>query len=163
MMVSIPPALVKSSTSSRWPYWKTQTTTPSDAPSETTLSSNAFSGTSSEPVIANSSANVASTTMPIAHGASADVASTKSTRPAAWPVTQVSNSGRSERRAATTSVAVSEFGSGSDTRTSSTVYSPTLVGGSTARTPSMSATSCDHSATSSTPASATTRTAGAVV
>ena len=53
----------------RWPSAKIQDTMPSVAPSESALMTSVFTGTSSDPVMRNSSTNVASTTSPSAHGA----------------------------------------------------------------------------------------------
>ena len=46
-----PPVEVNPSRPSRWPSWKIRTSTPSDAPSDTTFISSALSGTSTEPVM----------------------------------------------------------------------------------------------------------------
>ncbi len=63
------------------------TSTPNAAPSDTTLSTSALSGMTSEPVMRNSSTNVPSTTRPTAYGALDTMLERKSRWPAAWPVT----------------------------------------------------------------------------
>ena len=89
MTASTPPVDEKPSSDSRWPSWKIQTTTPSEAPSEITFISRALIGISTDPVSRNSSTNVARMTTAIAQGASAASAAVKSISPAVGPVTQV--------------------------------------------------------------------------
>ncbi len=52
-----------------WPCWKTNTTTPRLAASESAVVIRVLTGISSEPVKANSSTRIVSATAPIAHGA----------------------------------------------------------------------------------------------
>ena len=69
MIVSMPPVDWNPSSDSPWPSWKTHTSTPSEAPRETTLMSSALIGTRIDPVSRNSSTNVARMTTAIAAGA----------------------------------------------------------------------------------------------
>ena len=69
--VSMPPVGVKFSRPDRWPSWNTQTSTPSDAASEITLVSSALTGTTTEPVMRNSSTRHATATIPIGPAARA--------------------------------------------------------------------------------------------
>ena len=89
MIVSMPPVEAKFSNDSPLPSWNTQTSTPSEAPSETMLISNALIGIRIEPVNRNSSTNVASTTTASAIGALAASASVKSINAAVCPLTQI--------------------------------------------------------------------------
>ncbi len=63
----------------------------------------ALAGTRTEPVIRNSSRNVAPTTNSRAHGPLVRISSVKSTRMAGSPVTQVRKLARSDRSVRTTS------------------------------------------------------------
>ena len=95
----MPPVGVKSSRPSRWPSWKTQTSTPSEAPSETTLISSALTGITTEPVMRNSRTRVPSATRPIAiRRPCQQRVGEVHAAPAAWPMTQVGKSGRSRSR-----------------------------------------------------------------
>jgi hypothetical protein len=69
MNVSTPPAGRRPAKPSSHPSWNTHTSTPRHAPSDTAFISSAFTGTSTDPVIRNSSTNVASATTPTASGA----------------------------------------------------------------------------------------------
>ena len=89
MIVSMPPVDLKFSSDSPLPSWNTHTSTPSDAPSETTLINRALIGIRIEPVSRNSRTKVARMTMAIAIGARAASASVKSTSAAVCPVTQI--------------------------------------------------------------------------
>ena len=57
---SMAPKASKPSSPDRWPCWKTQTSAPNVAPSDRVFITSALTGTSTEPVIRNSSTNVAS-------------------------------------------------------------------------------------------------------
>ena len=89
MIASIPPTDSKFRNDSNRPSWKISTSTPSEAPSDTTLISSALIGTRIDPVSRNSSTNVATMTTAIAAGACSPIAWVKSIRCAVWPVTQI--------------------------------------------------------------------------
>ena len=64
MKPSMPPVELNPSNDSPLPSWNTQTSTPSEAPREITFMINALIGISTDPVMKNSSTNVASMTSP---------------------------------------------------------------------------------------------------
>ena len=72
----------------RWPCSKSQDVTPREAMSEKPLMSRALSGTTSDPVMQNSSAKTAVMTMSAAHGARSTMESMRSVCCAAAPPTQ---------------------------------------------------------------------------
>ena len=149
MTASMPPVEVNASSSSPYPSWNTSTRTPNDAPSESTLSSRALAGMSSEPVMRKSRTNVAATTTPTASGASATSESVKSSREAAWPVTQVSAPTSSARSRWVTASASGEEASATTRSTSTTVIPSRSCGGRTRVTPSRSPARATRSATTS--------------
>ena len=97
------------SASARCPSWNTHTSAPNVAPSEIVFISSALTGTSSEPVIRNSSTNSATATTPNAHGSRSASDPEKSTRTAASPVTQLRYGGRCSRSTCTSRCAASPW------------------------------------------------------
>src|SRR6266511_4022147 len=85
----------------RCPSWNTHTSAPKLAPSDSTFMTRAFTGTTTEPVIRNSSTNVASATNPRTSGRREISACLASTVSAACPVTSVSNGAGRDRIDAT--------------------------------------------------------------
>ena len=139
--VSTPPGERTRASPSRRPSWNTHTITPNEAPSEITLMNSALNGTTTDPVMRNSSTNVASTTMRTASGVCARRSCNRSTSTAAGPVVYVGKPGSICRIDATTFFAVCEL-SVPATRTFITVAkprsaSPCSSGPSTRMTPGM--------------------------
>ena len=146
----------------RFPSWNTQTSTPSDAASESKLVSSALIGITTEPVMRNSSTNVAKITIPAAHGSPSMSAVAKSSWPAAWPVTQVGKPGSTPRTASTVSWATLPPASVVSGRTPIMTLDPIAIGGSTDATESSAARSVAKVPAFANVVSATTMTAGDV-
>src|SRR5215468_4259546 len=84
---STAPKAVNPSSEDRCPSWNTHTSAPNVAPSDKTFMTIALSGTSTEPVIKNNSAKVASAIQAAAYGARLAISALKSASDAAEPVT----------------------------------------------------------------------------
>src|SRR3954452_23963810 len=90
---SSPPTVIVCSGPASQPCSNTAYITPKVAPSDTTLARIAFTGTTSEPVNANSSSTMASSVTPTAQGRPRSISPIRSTSTAASPVTQDSTFG----------------------------------------------------------------------
>src|SRR3954447_1087623 len=159
------PVESKSSRPDRCPSWNTHTSAPKLAPSDSTFISSALTGTTTEPVMRNSSTKVASATNPRTKGSRDSSAALSSTVSAARPVTKVGN-GVSTARMTLTSrndAAVSATDRGT---TSMRTTSPALAVTSSRTTPGRdrSRSTNDAYAESGTPSvrTATTRTGSSV-
>src|SRR5215472_2935309 len=84
---SAEPQAVNPSSEDRCPSWNTHTSAPNVAPSDKTFMTIALSGMSTEPVIKNNSAKVASAIQAAAYGARLAISALKSASDAAEPVT----------------------------------------------------------------------------
>src|SRR6516164_8596375 len=91
VVVSIVPVGVKWSTLARWPRWKIQTMAPNVALRLSRLSTIALAGTTTLPVIKNSTVKVTRAITPAATGTLAAMAALESTNWADWPPTRVEN------------------------------------------------------------------------
>ena len=81
---------MKRSSDSRFPFWKTRTSTPYAAPTESRLSTIALMGMTIERKVSSSSTNASPSTKAKTIGARAFIVSLKSLEPAVQPVTFVS-------------------------------------------------------------------------
>src|SRR6266545_3551230 len=107
-----PATVMSPSCLARNPCSNTALITPNVAPRETTFITTALSGTTREPVIANSSTTMASTVTPTAKGSRSPSSPSRSLRKAASPVTQDwPPPGRSARARSTSARAVAPSGS----------------------------------------------------
>src|SRR4029450_7092892 len=101
-VMSTMPGGSKPSGPERWPSWNTQTSAPKLAPSDSTFMTIALTGTTTDPVIRNSRAKVASPISPRACGTRLASESRSAPRRGAGPVTPAAT-GRSRSRIRSTS------------------------------------------------------------